>query len=431
MDRKEEKFMQLLDELVQDESTFPLPKEYMDKVEKLMKLYVEVYVEPIVKGNDKLSKISYNKDAQNVDVKQKMTLGATDAESGNIKINIGLLQDVEPGLNYVERRNKMLFALIGTVSHEARHSFQVIYRKLLEKNNKKDIKKLEFYKKLLGEKAEEIADSTLNGLTNEQLEAYLLIMQITHPDLQDHFNALSDGMKQTSSLYYASLHEQDARQAELEAKSFLLERIMLRAEQRFDACKFPEKFDQMIKTFDGVFTLDTPKKRRGKKDDLSGDLSDVLKGLQKIGKKAGKAKNKIDKQRGSLSDTLLDFTSAFLKQHETFMEGLQSVTDTISNEIILQENQIKVVEEVVDMMKGFSPIELATYAEAVKDDPEKELMFTYALKGLSGNKYTARFFIDEKNLEKTKIFLRNKNLIWACDMLDETFGIDSDSYSEI
>ena len=430
MNKKEEKFMKLLDEIVQDDSRPPLSKAFMDKVEKLIELYAEVYIKPIVKGQDKFCKMTCNKAPQNVDVEKSMELGATDAKTGDITINIGLLKDVKPGVNYVERRNRLLFSLLGTVAHESRHYFQVRYRQLLEKMSEKDIKKMAFYKQILGDKAEEIADSTTNGLTNGQLEVYITILQITHPELHDQMKFLLEEMKKTNSLYYASAHEQDARNAAIEANNHLLERIVARAEQKFDACKFPEKFEDMTKIFNGVFTPGKPKKRRGKKDDLFGDFYDSIDEIVGVGKRAGKAKNKFDKARGSLTRDFLDFTDGFIKQAETFTQGLQSVSEGIEKEVILQQNQVQVVDQVVDLMKNFSAIELVTYADAISEDSEKELLFAYALKGLIANKYTATFFLKEENIVNSILLMKKRNLNWASDMLEKTFSIDLDDYIE-
>ena len=320
--------------------------------------------------------------------------------------------------------------MLGTVAHESRHYFQVRYRQLIEKLNEKDIKKMAFYKQLLGDKADEIADSTVNGLTNKQLEVYITILQITHPELHEEMKILLEEMKKSNSIYYASAHEQDARNAAIEANGRLLERIVARAEQKFDACKFPERFEDLAKIFEGTFALDKPKKRRGKKDDLFGDFYDSIDEFVGVAKRIGKGKGKIDKVRGSLADDLNEFTEGFLKQTETFMQGLNSVSQSIENEMILQQNQVQVVDEIVDLMKNFSAPELVAYAEAISEDSEKELLFAYALKGLIANKYTAKFFLKEENVVHAILLMKKKNIDWASDILEKTFSIDLDGYIE-
>lgn len=111
------------------------------------------------------------------------------------------------------------------------------------------------------------------------------------------------------------------------------------------------------------------------------------------------------------------------------MSGLDSISEDISRELILESSHVVAVEQLVDLMKSFSGKEMTLYARAISGQSDRELLFSYALQVLVSNRYSQQFFFDKERVAKAGQLMLDNGLGWAYDILDKCFHIDG-SYSE-
>lgn len=181
---------------------------FMKKAEESFKLFAELFVENKLEGKDTLNKMKFNRKPSMYDA-----LASTSAKTGEVTINSGFLKAAG-----IRERIDLYAEMLLAVEHEYRHSFQVEYGKLLEQGDKADKEKLEMYKRMFEDtgRGEEIARSARDRLSSEEVVDFMdEFYVVAHPEAQKELNYLISQLQNNNdSLYWASLHEIDARRVE-------------------------------------------------------------------------------------------------------------------------------------------------------------------------------------------------------------------------
>lgn len=425
--KPKDNFLKLLTELVNDES-MSITNEYMKKVEKLISMYTDIFVKPQFQGKDKLCKIKIDSNRQYVDIiKKNFAVGEADREKGNILIKAGFLKDIPLGRSFQERRNLMIIEILGTVSHEARHFMQVRYRKELEAGAKGNKKRIELYKSILGEDCEEIARSTKDAITNNQFKVFADFYSIIHPEMTAPLQELREKMQEQESLYYASIHEQDARQASLNAIQNLMQLMEEKMEQDFEAYKFPERFEEVCDIFEaGLSFPEKNRKRRKGKDDLFSDMKDLVEDFQDIFKGIGKSVEEVKKRTAVLQEDMFNATDGILKQATVELAAVDAMVRHVDTEIENETVHEKQLSLARDQMKKLQPADFVIFAREMNNMPGREVYFNKIVGALAKMKYVRDFFRNKDNMRLLSDLLKNYKLDWAAEQLDDILGKTDD-----
>lgn len=197
---------------------------YLDKVEDAIKMYISHFLKPKYEGLDVLGEISFNK------TKTSDSYGDTTIDGSKITLHIANL--LSPDILTTEQRNLEFFHFFMTAEHEVRHYYQVKLRQELEKGDLADKDKIEKYKNVFGDKAEEIAYSTEEIITDKHISALKHFLDSNTAHLSNsEYNDLKKQLENLENfhqyyIYLPSLHEFDARQASLKAITNISEMLI-------------------------------------------------------------------------------------------------------------------------------------------------------------------------------------------------------------
>ncbi|MBE7074155.1 MAG: hypothetical protein E7379_03595 [Clostridiales bacterium] len=224
---------EILSELLNDLS-YEMTKEYVDKAEKAINLFVECYIQPELKGLDKLPTINFDQRKLDLsDESSTICLGRT--KNNKVTLNTGVFYNTEERMveeydakcydttfadenaieqkyqenykkNFMAVRNQTLIDFIIAVAHEMRHLFQ--YRYDFHRRHHDSVKR-QLYKNLIGNNADEI----VRDIDDCDQDALWLMIESLKMKYGETIAQLNDIYTDDGGfvLYSKSLLEKDAR----------------------------------------------------------------------------------------------------------------------------------------------------------------------------------------------------------------------------
>ena len=344
---------------------------YVKRLEEAINLFVEVYVNPDVEGFDKLKKVCFN------EKKQENAQGMKWGESIDdlAVVNVGILYSIDDILKrsgidkthedyekaYIKLRNSLVFGLFSTAAHELRHVMQYNYV-MQKKEAMPDRRKLEGYRKLLGNVAEPIVKNFYDDsrILGKEVGAFFELLKSNDYDFSKIKTYCGGNIQHW--MYMISDEETDARNyetAKLNAFRAEVEKIGRHAEKQ-------NKQNAILKKSDKVFLL-------GQKDGFNEKL-----------RKATKQKTE-EERRFSGNDASL-------------MKTLEKKAKEIS------------LEEIVQFTRDMS------------ENREKREFFANAVKLFHRGKLLSHIFQNEEKVSLLKNMLIKEELYFAIDMIDKRRG---------
>ena len=224
---KKNEFYKLLIDLTNDDSE-EITEEYINKAEKAYSLYIDLFIRPKTEGIDSLCNITINKTDIPKTTETAILYGSAKTDASEITLYVANLRKTKQiveakqslliSTNFKKERNAILMHLFMTTAHEVQHYYQSRLRQELEKGENGDKKIIDFYKQLLGEDAERIAQDSGHITTTQHLETLRDFLRKAGKD-----TATCDEIIDShhTSVYLPSSHEYDAREASINAMNEL------------------------------------------------------------------------------------------------------------------------------------------------------------------------------------------------------------------
>lgn len=218
----------LVSEIKQFVTDKPIDDEvYIKFAEHLCREYAELYVKPIIQGTkDELVEMHFSRTSDGGLLSNADEVAYYDPPTKSINVNLGYVIGGQDNLEKFKR----LLSVIQSVGHEYEHSFQHKYTYYYLLNKQKyltqkhyrakdnDIVNKEVYKKVIGERAEEIAEDFISDPYNEnEIKTMLKFFKglekdmnslLSEEELQDE-NAAADLCRY--AMYFKRAVEEDAR----------------------------------------------------------------------------------------------------------------------------------------------------------------------------------------------------------------------------
>ena len=208
-------------------------QEFIKKTERVINLFVSLYLQPDLKDRATLLPIVFNEKKLKLEGDTRYRLGVE--RHGQVHLNIGILYNIYDKIDPPEEielegqenektersqeemqelyfiiRNQTILELIDAVAHETRHVFQHFYYKF---RNSGERDKAEVYKDILGAGAEHIVSDFLD-VNQNAVYAVLLILGHKNEILKARIEELMDE-EGGYFLYARQPHEKDARRYSL------------------------------------------------------------------------------------------------------------------------------------------------------------------------------------------------------------------------
>ena len=243
------KLMYLMSDLLSDQSP-SIDKRYVQKLEKMLQLFKDIYIKPQLGGKDKLAALDFRQ-YQSIQNEGEMTeWGFYDVDKKKVVLNLrnlfqlnGITFGLDPNGDsaaeremfdsFFKKRNSSVFSLIMAIIHEYRHFFQDKYVVLADNSPEgvKDLSKIEKFWKVKGfiKNHEQVYGSIINpegkNPAEKMREAFeyadaerMLEFARLYTTINGQGNRhLAIRVEQINSFSYVkALHEKDARKSEVQ-----------------------------------------------------------------------------------------------------------------------------------------------------------------------------------------------------------------------
>lgn len=238
-------FFQLLIELYDDERE-TVDSEYIDKVEKLLNQFIDIFVKPKLKGKVDLCPIIYTKEKTRL---EQDYLGQFFPETCEVEVYSERLLEMQSR----EARNLMLLRMFSTVAHEIRHYLQWLYNATFENFASPDnigdyevVEKFDFLEKLLGKNAFELGDTFSDmGRVNKYGNTNIMRKFLMFCGLLDLVDMLSFPMELNNgkTQYWLRWIEQDARKIGRKTQVELMSELNGYIKSLHPTVNFPKNFE--------------------------------------------------------------------------------------------------------------------------------------------------------------------------------------------